>query len=636
MAFDNSATNSLNRGAEPARATHALFICLLVFVILPSRYFTGLRPPASPTSPTLNLISVFVVWLLLWRLCAARPFPTFLALAIGGVFLSAFRHPLVGPAIYLVLLLAHLRLRATDQLAPAEEQRVDGELDAGWDYGSETLVTTDTQQIDATGVELVDLDPIVAPYIRLLLAVRTARAAVASMLFITLTMIPDALVSPVLAGYGALSGVVFAVIAGIPMALFAVLVSLLFFKVLRTLWSGSIAALRSCFFLSIVVIPWGGLGLYLDTSRQDLLNGRVWFRAVDYALHTAVFFALAFGTAFILRWRQHEDFLALLRENRRRDWRTALMQLCGVLWPRKPWWAALRERSVRWSLVAFFLEGVGFFPIGSANTSSAQPLALLVPPRVSLRPLEGHYISVAVIVCLFVPALFLWMQVLFRFADIARVRARRAALQPAAEARRADERPPVLFLRSFQNDQVSLRSISVRPAVRLVDPAFEQAHLEDVLQTCLSLGPVIAIGRPSDQLAPLGVPRLYVPAAEWQKVVLDLMHAASMIVLGMSESAGVIWEVEQLTVRCYLEKTVFVVPPEQARNQRLLRDVLGRILSKADFVRLERELATIAATRRERRVVAVTCRHDRAKIFLTARRLSQVQYELALRLGGGI
>ena len=31
--------------------------------------------------------------------------------------------------------------------------------------------------------------------------------------------------------------------------------------------------------------------------------------------------------------------------------------------------------------------------------------------------------------------------------------------------------------------------------------------------------------------------------------------------------------------------------------------------------------------------VAVTCSDDRARVFVTARRLSQVQYELALRLG---
>jgi hypothetical protein len=460
-----------------------------------------------------------------------------------------------------------------------------------------------------------------------------ARSAVASMLFITLTTIPDAFISPIRDGYGLLGGVVFMLIAGVPMTLLTVLISLLFFKVLRTLWSGSIASLRSCFYLSVIVIPWAGLGLYLDTSRQDLVNGRIWFHVVDFALHGSVFFALAIGTAFIVRRRQHEAFLALLRENRRRDWRTALMQLCGVVWPRTRWRTALRDPSVRWSLFAFFLEGVAFFPSGSSNTTSAQGLALLAPLPDPLTPLEGHYISVAVIVCLFAPGMFLWMQTMFRLADVARLRARRAARQHADDARRADERPPVLFLRSFQNDQVSLRSVSAAAVVRLVDPAFEQAHLEDVLQTSLSLGPVIAVGRPSDAAPPVGVPRLYVPTAEWQNVIVDLMGDASLIVVGMSESAGVIWEVEQLVARRYLEKAVFVVPPEHTRNQRLLVDLVSRVLPMLPAVPWPHEVATITQTAGRRSVVAVTCRGDRVKLFLTARRLSQVQYELALRLG---
>src|SRR4029450_5232117 len=130
----------------------------------------------------------------------------------------------------------------------------------------------------------------------------------------------------------------------------------------------------------------------------------------------------------------HEAFLALLRENRRRDWRTALMQLCGVGWPRTRWRAGLRRTRVCLSLCAFFFEGVAFFPSGSSNTTSAQGLALLAPLPDPLTPLEGHYISVAVIVCLFAPGMFLWMQRMFRLADVAGLRATRAAPAPRARA----------------------------------------------------------------------------------------------------------------------------------------------------------------------------------------------------------
>ena len=394
------------------------------------------------------------------------------------------------------------------------------------------------------------------------------------------------------------------------------------------MWGGSATALWGWFALSVIVIPWGAFGLYLDTSRQDLVDGRVWVRATDFALHNVIFVALAFGTAFVVRRQRHASLLALLRENRRRDWRTALLQLCGVVWPRVGWRSALRSPSVRWSVFAFLLEGVGFHPIGSSNTTSAYALTVLSPLPDSLSPLEGHYLTLSVIVCLFAPGLFVWTQAMFRLADMARSRARRAALKPATEARRLDDRPPVLFLRSFENDQVSLRSASMAFAVRLADPAFEHAHLEDVLQTCLSIGPVIAIGRPDDVVPPVGVPRLYVETIDWQEVVIGLMHDASLIVVGISDSTGLRWEVEQLTTRHYLEKTVFVVPPEQARNGRLLGSFIPFVFPQT--AAWKDEVAPIAGTRL--RVVGLTCRAGKAKIFVSARKLSQIQYEVTLRL----
>ena len=635
MAGLDFGARSLDNGApaQSASATHAVFISLMLLVIVPSRVMTGFNhPPAGPASPAIALLSVVAVWLVLWRLCTIGQDAIVTALAVGAVFLASFRHPLVGGVIALALLLLRHRLWTggdTRNAPPADAATDDPDdrLDA-------TPVTGNVEPPDETRhIDVVDLDKIVAPYVRLLLAVRTIRAAVASTLFVTLTTIPDALVSPALDGYEPIGGLYLAVVAGIPMTVLAVLVSLFFFKSLRALWGGSVATLWSWFALSIIVMPWGGVGLYLDTSRQDFLDGRVWFRAADFALHNIFFVALAIGTAFIVKRRHHADFLALLRENRRRDWRTALRQLCGVVWPRGRWSTIVRDRSTRWSILAFLLEGVAFSPIGSANTSSTMAQALLPALPGSPSPFAGHYIALAVVVCLFLPGLIVWTQSMFRLADAARRRASRAALTPAAEARRLDDRPPVLFLRSFENDQVSLRSAAVTTSVQLADPTFEQAHLEDVLQTCLSLGPVIAIGRPDDAAPPVGVPRLYVPTLEWQNVVTGLIDEAALIVVGVSESAGVIWEIEQLKNCRQLGKAVFVVPPEHAHNRRLLDDLLRRIPPLVPTTTWEREVMGVSRTVNRRRVVGLTCRADRATVFVTARRLTQVHYEAVLRLG---
>ncbi|MEQ1909624.1 MAG: hypothetical protein ABMA15_12425 [Vicinamibacterales bacterium] len=622
--------------AEPTRVTHAVFIALLVLVVVPSRLITPFNdPPPGMVWPGLTALGVVAVWLVLWCLCTVWQDAIVVAFAAAAVFLGSFRDPLVGGALALALVLLHLGLRTRTRKRQTREASSPEAAVEVRDHRPDTTPATSGVELsgEAGHINVVDLDPIVTPYVRLLVAVRTIRASVAATLFVTLTTIPDALFDPVREGYEVIGGIYLAIVAGIPVTILAVLVSWFFFRSLRALWAGSVPALWSWFVLSIVVMPWGAVGLYLDTSRQDLRDGRVWFRAADFALHNVFFIALAIGTAFIVRRRQHANLLALLQQNRRRDWRTALRQLCGVVWPRGRWRTIVRDRSARWSIVAFLLEGIAFSPIGSANTSSTSALTLLPALPTSLSPLEGHYIALVVVMFLFLPGLVVWTQSMFRLADTARRRASRAALTPASDARRIDERPPVLFLRSFENDQVSLRSAAVAPSVRLVDPAFEQSHLEDVLQTCLSLGPVIAIGRPDDAAPPVGVPRLYVPTVEWRNVVTRLMDEASLVVVGVSESAGVIWEVEQLTKRQHLGKAVFVVPPEHARNRRLLDDLLRRVPPHVPVPAWEREVIGAHQTVGRRRVVSVTCRADRATIYVTTLRLSQVHYEAALRLG---
>ena len=46
---------------------------------------------------------------------------SFLALAVGGVFLSAYRFPLVGAVVYLSLLLIHLPLEGAERASVTDE-----------------------------------------------------------------------------------------------------------------------------------------------------------------------------------------------------------------------------------------------------------------------------------------------------------------------------------------------------------------------------------------------------------------------------------------------------------------------------------------------------------------------------------
>jgi hypothetical protein len=557
----------------------------------------------------------------LWRLQALRQRPVFIALAVIAVFLSAFRSALVGLAICVSMLIAHMYLRRAER----QVRVVNDPATNGNDVDRTSCGETHAAGI--ASVEEVDLQGIAGPYGRLLVAVRTLRASIAVTLVATLTLIAD-----IVRDFGNSADDPFLtflafMIAGVAVLAVVASILVLFFYMLRSLWRGSAPALWVWFIVSIVVLPWAGVGLYLDTPRDELLDGRVWFRAIDFARRTIFFVALAIGTAFIVKRHRHSELLALLRENRRLDWRTALLQLCGVVWPRKRWWTAGRNRSVRWSVLAFALEGAAFLPI--SGMESSQALAVLPPIPSSLGPGAGHYVHLAALVCLFASGLFVWTQFMFRLADAARSRAQRAALRPADEARRGDQRAPVLFLRSFEDDQVSLERTSIPPLARLVDPAFALAHLEGVIETCLSLGPVIAIGRPGDLAPPVGASRLYVPNDAWRKVVLGLMDEAALVVVATSRSQGVIWEIEQLIERQHLDKTVFVVSPAYAGEWRFVAELLSRLLREANVALASRNADESSGPRF---AVAVMCRSGRPRVFVTSRGLSQVHYEIALRL----
>ncbi|HSP28523.1 MAG TPA: hypothetical protein VLN74_08240, partial [Ilumatobacteraceae bacterium] len=109
---------------------------------------------------------------------------------------------------------------------------------------------------------------------------------------------------------------------------------------------------------------------------------------------------------------------------------------------------------------------------------------------------------------------------------------------------RRDPRPPVLYLRSFDDDAVPLPIIASarRPlfeffSIRGADP-FEEC----VAWELDSYGPVIAVGKPGGSLASLGAAREHLADDTWRDEVAERMNSAGWIVLAPGETAGLAWE----------------------------------------------------------------------------------------------
>jgi len=109
-----------------------------------------------------------------------------------------------------------------------------------------------------------------------------------------------------------------------------------------------------------------------------------------------------------------------------------------------------------------------------------------------------------------------------------------------------DTRAPILFLRSFADDRIM--SMEEREMAMLLNKDW---------------GPVIAIGKPGDELPPLGASRLYVADEDWQKVVGDLIQKAALVILLAGRTAGLAWEFMHCRGLVDPRRLILLVPHNQ-------------------------------------------------------------------------
>ncbi|MET8544341.1 transferase [Kitasatospora sp. NPDC004799] len=127
------------------------------------------------------------------------------------------------------------------------------------------------------------------------------------------------------------------------------------------------------------------------------------------------------------------------------------------------------------------------------------------------------------------------------------------AARGAAQTLLRDGRDPVLYLRSFDDDET---------AARVDDGADINLHSrEEQLAAALGVvGPVIAVGRPGEPLPRLGAARFYLPLDDWQGTVGRLMDLSQLIVLRLGQGEGLRWEIERARATQPPDKLILLVP----------------------------------------------------------------------------
>jgi hypothetical protein len=191
-----------------------------------------------------------------------------------------------------------------------------------------------------------------------------------------------------------------------------------------------------------------------------------------------------------------------------------------------------------------------------------------------------------------------------------------------------DQRPAILFLRSFRDDQVKLSRPRRRLFFRIVAFGEPRPTLDHILlEEATPCGPVVAIGAPGSR-PPFGAARKYVTKDQWQEVVRELARKAGAIVVALDETEGVCWEVKTLFAAEHFGKTLFLLPPRLTAPAEVQR-VLSLVFAATPAMKIVAD--TISGYAR-RACIGWYVGGDGVLYLMTTTRPSHLSYVLGVRI----
>jgi hypothetical protein len=125
-------------------------------------------------------------------------------------------------------------------------------------------------------------------------------------------------------------------------------------------------------------------------------------------------------------------------------------------------------------------------------------------------------------------------------------RGQRHFVREAEEIISADQRAPVVYLRSFAAE---------------IEISEEERALATILQT---VGPFVAVGAPGDSLPPPGASRFYQVGANWQEFVTNLVRSARLVVILTGSTPGLAWELSLCRSVLSPSQLIMLVPKDDS------------------------------------------------------------------------
>jgi hypothetical protein len=127
----------------------------------------------------------------------------------------------------------------------------------------------------------------------------------------------------------------------------------------------------------------------------------------------------------------------------------------------------------------------------------------------------------------------------------------------------ATEEAPIVYLRSFEDDDVQLANVvsARRPFLEFFTLRGRDAFEESVAWELSTYGPVLAIARPGGSRISLGAARMYLSDDQWRGEISEQIAQAKAVAITIGRTPGLAWEITHIVRSGSLTKTIFVVPP---------------------------------------------------------------------------
>jgi hypothetical protein len=140
-----------------------------------------------------------------------------------------------------------------------------------------------------------------------------------------------------------------------------------------------------------------------------------------------------------------------------------------------------------------------------------------------------------------------------------------------------DTRPPVIYLRSFQDDVRSPIGGGFGLWLKVL-MWFQPISFEQELAAIMNrLGPFVAIGKPGEKLPELGANRFYFRDDEWQERVAELVQRARLTIILYGGTANLWWEIDHVFRSVTPDRVVLVIPERGKRTRQMEEQVEERL-----------------------------------------------------------